>query len=58
MSSHSISFQLNGESQTVNVSPRELLTDVLRDKVSIKSVRFGCEEGACGSCTIGWMDKR
>ena len=52
MASHSISFQLNGESHTANVSPRELLTDGLRDKASIKSVRFGCEEGGCGSCTI------
>jgi len=52
VANQTISFQLNGESHTVNVTPRELLTDVLRDKASIKSVRFGCEEGACGSCTI------
>ena len=47
-----ITFTLNGESRTVAVAPHEVLLDVLRDKLGVKSPKVGCERGDCGACTI------
>jgi len=47
-----ITLNLNGESRTVAVAPHEILLDVLRDKLGMKSPKVGCERGDCGACTI------
>ncbi|HBA84464.1 MAG TPA: (2Fe-2S)-binding protein [Verrucomicrobia bacterium] len=47
-----ISMQLNGELRDVEVDPRDILLDVLREKLGIKSPKIGCEKGDCGACTI------
>lgn len=47
-----IKFEVNQESVTVTVEPRELLIDVLRDHVGLKGTHAGCEQGSCGSCTV------
>ncbi len=52
MKTHTITFRLNGETCTLDVEANELLLDVLRDKVGVKSPKAGCERGDCGSCTI------
>ncbi|MDD2236436.1 MAG: (2Fe-2S)-binding protein [Kiritimatiellae bacterium] len=52
MKKHTITFRLNGEPCTLDVEANELLLDVLRDKVGVKSPKAGCERGDCGSCTI------
>ncbi len=49
---HSITLTLNGESRTVDVWPHEILLDVLRDRLGIKSPKIGCERGDCGACTV------
>jgi aerobic carbon-monoxide dehydrogenase large subunit len=49
---HVLSLTVNGKKITTSVSSRLLLTDLLRTAANQKSVRFGCEEGACGACTI------
>jgi len=49
---HNISVTVNGIKIVKSVSSRMLLTDFLRIAANQKSVRFGCEEGACGACTI------
>lgn len=41
---------MNGESITVPEDRR--LIDVLRDDLGLKSVKDGCSEGACGTCTV------
>ena len=52
MKKYSITFRLNGESCSLDVEANELLLDVLRDKVGVKSPKAGCERGDCGSCTV------
>jgi carbon-monoxide dehydrogenase small subunit len=47
-----IAFILNGEKRNVYVEPNDLLLDVLREKLGIKSPKYGCGRGDCGLCTI------
>ena len=47
-----ITLKVNGETWSIDVEPNEILLDVLRTKVGIKSPKIGCERGDCGSCTI------
>ncbi len=47
-----ILFTLNGERRTVNIEPNDILLDVLRDKLGIKSPKCGCDSGDCGACTV------
>ncbi len=48
----SITFTLNGEQRTVYVTPSELLLEVLRYKMGVKSPKCGCDTGDCGACTV------
>jgi len=47
-----INFTLNGDPISVEVAPNEKLLDVLRDKLGVKSPKYGCGRGECGSCTV------
>ena len=47
-----IRFKLNGVVTEVDVEPHETLLNVLRDRLKIKSVKYGCGIGECGSCTV------
>ena len=47
-----ITFKLNGKPVTVDVKPNEILLDVLRFKLGVKSVKRGCERAECGTCTV------
>ena len=47
-----ITFILNGENRILEVEPWEVLLDVLRDRLGIKSPKIGCDAGDCGTCTI------
>ncbi len=47
-----IKFILNGDLVSVEVAPNEKLLDVLRDKIGVKSPKYGCGRGECGSCTV------
>jgi len=47
-----ISFELNGKPVIIDVEPNEVLLDVLRFKLGVKSVKRGCERAECGACTI------
>lgn len=52
MKNHDISFRLNGERIAISVEPNDVLLDVLRGKLGIKSPKVGCDRGDCGTCTI------
>ncbi len=47
-----INFVLNGNNVSMEVEPNEKLLDVLRDKLGVKSPKYGCGRGECGSCTV------
>lgn len=46
-----ISVNINGKDMKVNINPSDTLLDVLR-REGYKSVKKGCGEGQCGTCTI------
>ena len=48
----SIDLFVNGTHQSVEVDPRTLLSDVLRHELGLTGTHVGCEQGACGACTI------
>ncbi|MBC8384690.1 MAG: (2Fe-2S)-binding protein [Candidatus Cloacimonetes bacterium] len=47
-----ITIKLNDEIRSVNVEPNEILIDVLRDKLGIKTPKHGCDRGDCGACAV------
>ncbi len=47
-----ISLRVNDVDRKVQIKDNELLLDVIRDKVGVKSVKAGCWRGECGLCTV------
>ena len=46
------SISVNGVEHALDVDPRRLLGDVLRDDLGLTGTKVGCAHGACGSCTV------
>lgn len=47
-----IRLNVNGKEIETAVDPRESLTDLLRERLGLTSVKKGCEVGECGACTV------
>ncbi len=47
-----ISFLLNGDRRTIEVSASEILLEVLRDRLGLNSPKCGCDRGDCGTCSV------
>lgn len=47
-----LSFMLNGQPVEVEAPTTVNLLTLLRDYVNVTSVKFGCEQGNCGACTV------
>ena len=47
-----VRYRLNGKYIEQDVEPCETMLDILRDEARLTSVKKGCDEGACGTCTI------
>ena len=48
----SITLRINGHDRQVQVEPRKMLSDVLREDCSLTGTHVGCEHGVCGACTV------
>ncbi|MFD7409261.1 (2Fe-2S)-binding protein [Streptomyces sp. NPDC059866] len=47
-----VSLTVNGERRKLAVDPRSSLLDTLRDEVGVTGPKKGCNQGACGACTV------
>lgn len=47
-----VRMTVNGKAVELAVDERESLTDTLRERLGLTSVKKGCEVGECGACTV------
>lgn len=47
-----ITVTLNGDCRTLEVDPRQRLSELLRDGLDLTGLKEGCREGECGACTV------
>ena len=47
-----VTFEVNGQTKTVDVPAEMPLLWVLRDMLDMKGTKFGCGVGQCGACTV------
>lgn len=49
---HNIALTVNGRAVRSDVEPRLSLADYLRKHLTLVGTHLGCEQGACGACTV------
>ncbi len=47
-----VSITINGTERTVDVEPRRLLVDVIRENFGLTGTHVGCDTTSCGVCTV------
>lgn len=47
-----VELTINGERHEVNVRPRQMLIEVIRDFVGLTGTKGSCASGTCGACTV------
>jgi carbon-monoxide dehydrogenase small subunit len=47
-----IALNINDRIYEVAINPRDLLVDVIRNKVGLTGTKKGCGQGDCGACTV------
>ncbi|MBS2938338.1 (2Fe-2S)-binding protein [Nocardioides sp. J2M5] len=52
MSRTSVNLTVNGDPHVVEVDTRRSLLDLLRDDLGLTGTQKGCDQGACGACTV------
>ncbi|MCX5238661.1 (2Fe-2S)-binding protein [Streptomyces prunicolor] len=53
-----VRLTVNGEQRTAQVDNRTSLLDLLREHLDLPGTKKGCDQGACGACTVLVDDRR
>jgi xanthine dehydrogenase YagT iron-sulfur-binding subunit len=48
----SMTLMINGQRHELVLDPRVSLLDLLRDRLALTGTKKGCNQGACGACTV------
>jgi xanthine dehydrogenase YagT iron-sulfur-binding subunit len=47
-----VTLLVNGEERHLEIEPRVSLLDALRERLELTGPKKGCDQGACGACTV------
>jgi xanthine dehydrogenase YagT iron-sulfur-binding subunit len=47
-----VHLRINGEEREISVDNRTSLLDMLRERAGLPGTKKGCDQGACGACTV------
>ena len=47
-----VALRVNGTTHSLLIDPRVSLLDALRDRLQLMGTKKGCDQGACGACTV------
>jgi xanthine dehydrogenase YagT iron-sulfur-binding subunit len=47
-----VTLRVNGVAHELHLDPRVTLLDALRERLGLTGTKKGCDQGACGACTV------
>jgi xanthine dehydrogenase YagT iron-sulfur-binding subunit len=54
----SVALKVNGRVRRIEIDPRTVLLDALRERLQLSGTKKGCDHGQCGACTVLVNGKR
>ena len=52
MTTTPLTLKINGQSKSLDIDPRTLLVQLIRDNLGLTGTHVGCDTAQCGACTV------